>query len=174
MPSIHFLDVTNRDGVQTARTGLSKFGKTMVNFYLGRLGAGRLGHLDGLDRLADDARAVQLAAELVAQHLIRRRDRQVVVLEPELRRALHVTGDRAAPAGEPQVAERAGLRERGLRADVGHLVEQEREADLGLRDAQLAQVEVDHRLAELRQPGPGRLHPVAVRDVEEVDACHVH
>jgi isopropylmalate/homocitrate/citramalate synthase len=38
MPRIHFLDVTNRDGVQTARTGLSKFGKTMVNFYLGRLG----------------------------------------------------------------------------------------------------------------------------------------
>jgi homocitrate synthase NifV len=38
MPKIFFLDVTNRDGVQTARTGLSKFGKTMVNFYLGRLG----------------------------------------------------------------------------------------------------------------------------------------
>src|SRR5438876_12082940 len=38
MPRIHFLDVTNRDGVQTARTGLSKFGKTMVNFYLGKLG----------------------------------------------------------------------------------------------------------------------------------------
>lgn len=38
MPVIHFLDVTNRDGVQTARTGLSKFGKTMVNFYLGRMG----------------------------------------------------------------------------------------------------------------------------------------
>ena len=38
MPSIYFLDVTNRDGVQTARTGLSKFGKVMVNFYLGRLG----------------------------------------------------------------------------------------------------------------------------------------
>ncbi|MEV4160490.1 LeuA family protein [Nonomuraea dietziae] len=38
MPQIHFLDVTNRDGVQTARTGLSKFGKTMVNFYLGRFG----------------------------------------------------------------------------------------------------------------------------------------
>jgi isopropylmalate/homocitrate/citramalate synthase len=30
--------VTNRDGVQTARTGLSKFGKVMVNYYLGRLG----------------------------------------------------------------------------------------------------------------------------------------
>src|SRR3979409_1234587 len=38
MPTIHFLDVTNRDGVQTARTGLSKFGKVMVNFYLGKLG----------------------------------------------------------------------------------------------------------------------------------------
>lgn len=38
MPQIHFLDVTDRDGVQTARTGLSKFGKTMVNLYLGRLG----------------------------------------------------------------------------------------------------------------------------------------
>ncbi len=38
MPAIHFLDVTNRDGVQTARTGLSKFGKTMINFYLGKLG----------------------------------------------------------------------------------------------------------------------------------------
>lgn len=38
MARVHFLDVTNRDGVQTARTGLSKFGKTMVNFYLGRLG----------------------------------------------------------------------------------------------------------------------------------------
>src|SRR5260370_25883239 len=38
MAQIHILDVTNRDGVQTARTGLSKFGKTMVNFYLARLG----------------------------------------------------------------------------------------------------------------------------------------
>ena len=38
MPQVHILDVTNRDGVQTARTGLSKFGKTMVNFYLAKLG----------------------------------------------------------------------------------------------------------------------------------------
>ncbi|MGI9008542.1 MAG: homocitrate synthase/isopropylmalate synthase family protein [Streptosporangiaceae bacterium] len=38
MPQVHILDVTNRDGVQTARTGLSKFGKTMVNYYLARLG----------------------------------------------------------------------------------------------------------------------------------------
>src|ERR687892_247807 len=38
MPHVHLLDVTNRDGVQTARVNLSKFGKTMVNFYLGKLG----------------------------------------------------------------------------------------------------------------------------------------
>ena len=38
MPRIHLLDVTNRDGVQTARVNLSKFGKTMVNWYLGELG----------------------------------------------------------------------------------------------------------------------------------------
>jgi homocitrate synthase NifV len=38
MARIHLLDVTNRDGVQTARVNLSKFGKTMVNFYLGKLG----------------------------------------------------------------------------------------------------------------------------------------
>jgi citrate (Re)-synthase len=38
VPQVHILDVTNRDGVQTARTGLSKFGKTMVNYYLARLG----------------------------------------------------------------------------------------------------------------------------------------
>jgi isopropylmalate/homocitrate/citramalate synthase len=38
MPAVHLLDVTNRDGVQTARVNLSKFGKTMVNFYLGKLG----------------------------------------------------------------------------------------------------------------------------------------
>lgn len=35
---IHILDVTNRDGVQTARIGLSKLQKTMVNLYLSRLG----------------------------------------------------------------------------------------------------------------------------------------
>ena len=43
MPQIHVLDVTNRDGVQTARTGLSKFGKTMVNLYLSSLGAAQSG-----------------------------------------------------------------------------------------------------------------------------------
>ena len=35
---IHIIDVTNRDGVQTARVGMSKLQKTMLNLYLSRLG----------------------------------------------------------------------------------------------------------------------------------------
>src|SRR3990170_2028278 len=38
MPKIHFIDVTNRDGVQTARISLAKLQKTMLNIYLGELG----------------------------------------------------------------------------------------------------------------------------------------
>lgn len=38
MPKIHLLDVTNRDGVQTARVGLSKFQKTMLHWFLSRVG----------------------------------------------------------------------------------------------------------------------------------------
>jgi len=38
MPKIYFLDVTNRDGVQTARLGLSKLEKTFVNIYLNEMG----------------------------------------------------------------------------------------------------------------------------------------
>jgi homocitrate synthase NifV len=37
-PTIHLLDVTNRDGVQTARLGLAKLEKTMINMYLNDLG----------------------------------------------------------------------------------------------------------------------------------------
>ncbi len=36
--TIYLIDVTNRDGVQTARLGLAKLEKTMVNFYLNELG----------------------------------------------------------------------------------------------------------------------------------------
>lgn len=36
--TIYILDVTNRDGVQTARLGLAKLEKTMVNMYLNDLG----------------------------------------------------------------------------------------------------------------------------------------
>jgi hypothetical protein len=38
MPEIYFIDVTNRDGVQTARLGLSKLEKTMLNRYLNAMG----------------------------------------------------------------------------------------------------------------------------------------
>ena len=38
MPGIYFIDVTNRDGVQTARLGLSKLEKTILNLYLNEMG----------------------------------------------------------------------------------------------------------------------------------------
>lgn len=38
MPSIYLIDVTNRDGVQTAKRGLSKLEKTMLNIYLNEMG----------------------------------------------------------------------------------------------------------------------------------------
>ena len=38
MGKIHLIDVTNRDGVQTAKLGLSKLEKTMINMYLNELG----------------------------------------------------------------------------------------------------------------------------------------
>jgi isopropylmalate/homocitrate/citramalate synthase len=38
VPKIYFIDVTNRDGVQTAKLGLSKLEKTMINIYLNEMG----------------------------------------------------------------------------------------------------------------------------------------
>jgi len=38
MPKIYLLDVTNRDGVQTAKLGLAKLEKTMINMYLNEMG----------------------------------------------------------------------------------------------------------------------------------------
>ena len=38
MGRIYLIDVTNRDGVQTARLGLSKLAKTMMNIYLNEMG----------------------------------------------------------------------------------------------------------------------------------------
>ncbi len=38
MPKIYLIDVTNRDGVQTAKLGLSKLEKTMINSYLNEMG----------------------------------------------------------------------------------------------------------------------------------------
>ena len=39
MPKVHIIDVTNRDGVQTAKLGLAKLEKTMINMYLNEMGA---------------------------------------------------------------------------------------------------------------------------------------
>jgi len=38
MPKIYLMDVTNRDGVQTAKLGLAKLEKTMINIYLNEMG----------------------------------------------------------------------------------------------------------------------------------------
>lgn len=38
MAKIYFIDVTNRDGVQTSRLGLAKLQKTMINLYLNEIG----------------------------------------------------------------------------------------------------------------------------------------
>jgi homocitrate synthase NifV len=38
MGKIYIIDVTNRDGVQTAKLGLSKLAKTMINVYLNEMG----------------------------------------------------------------------------------------------------------------------------------------
>ncbi len=38
MPKIYIIDVTNRDGVQTAKLGLAKLEKTMINIYLNEMG----------------------------------------------------------------------------------------------------------------------------------------
>lgn len=38
MGKVYLIDVTNRDGVQTARLGLSKLAKTMLNIYLNEMG----------------------------------------------------------------------------------------------------------------------------------------
>jgi homocitrate synthase NifV len=38
MGKVYFIDVTNRDGVQTAKLGLSKLAKTMINVYLNEMG----------------------------------------------------------------------------------------------------------------------------------------
>jgi homocitrate synthase NifV len=38
MPRVYIIDVTNRDGVQTARIGLAKLEKTIINMYLNEMG----------------------------------------------------------------------------------------------------------------------------------------
>jgi homocitrate synthase NifV len=39
MPKIYFIDVTNRDGVQIAKLGLSKLEKNLIDIYLNGRGS---------------------------------------------------------------------------------------------------------------------------------------
>src|SRR6185437_14618930 len=135
-------------------------------------GAAGLGRVHGAGHLPDDGIAVEPPAELLRQHLLRGGDGQVVVLKAQGQGLLDVGGHAPAPARQQQAAERAGLGQRHLSAHVRNLVEQEREADLGLRHAEPPKVEVHHRLTELGQPGPRGLHAVAVGHVEEVNVRH--
>ncbi len=146
--------------------------RPVLGVHADRLRTAVPGRGDGRRHLADDGSAVQLAAELVRDHLVRGRDRQVVVAQAKRDCLLHVGRDCAAPPGQPQVAEGSGPRKRNVRADVGLFVEEERKPDLGLRYAQLGQVEVDHRLAELGQAGARCLDAVAVGDIQEMDLSH--
>ena len=51
MGKIYFIDVTNRDGVQTANLGLSKLEKTMINMYLNEMGGSPATHpFRGVDK----------------------------------------------------------------------------------------------------------------------------
>jgi hypothetical protein len=91
--------------------------------------------------------------------------RAIPLARPDGHGGLDIGRHGPAPAGKAQVTECASLREGQARPHVGHLVEQEREADLGLGHAQPPQIEVDHHLAELGQARPRGLHPVPVGHV---------
>jgi isopropylmalate/homocitrate/citramalate synthase len=145
MPRIHFLDVTNRDGVQTARTGLSKFGKTMVNFYLGKLGVAQseigfpflfhevpyikaqraladAGAFGGL-RLSGWCRAVEADIERSAPLGLQHLNLSISTSEQMLRNKFRGKIDRAGLISETvkavQTAKQAGAQTVGVNAEDG-------------------------------------------------------
>jgi homocitrate synthase NifV len=145
MPRIHLLDVTNRDGVQTARVNLSKFGKTMVNWYLGRLGvrqseagfpalfhevpylranlalaeAGAFGEL----RLSGWVRAVPGDVEQAAPLGLRHMNLSISTSDQMITNKFKGRLDRAAVINEmvkaTQAAKQAGVRTVGVNAEDG-------------------------------------------------------
>jgi isopropylmalate/homocitrate/citramalate synthase len=145
MPRIHLLDVTNRDGVQTARINLSKFGKTMVNWYLGRLGvrqseagfptlfhevpylranlalaeAGAFGDL----RLSGWVRAVPGDVELAAPLGLRHLNLSISTSDQMITNKFQGRLDRAAVINEmvkaTQAAKQAGVQTVGVNAEDG-------------------------------------------------------
>jgi hypothetical protein len=146
--------------------------RTVLSVHADRLDAALPGRLYGGDHLADDRISIEPAAKLVLDHLVRGRDGQVVMAQSERECGLNVTGECSAPAGEQHWTERASLRQGEIRSYIRSLVEEEREPDFRLRNTETSKVEVDHRLAELRQAGAGRLHPVAVGHVKNVNRWH--
>ncbi len=63
MGKIYLIDVTNRDGVQTAKLGLSKLQKTMINLYLNKMGVSQSEF--GFPTTHHESRYLQANLELV-------------------------------------------------------------------------------------------------------------
>jgi citrate (Re)-synthase len=163
MATIHFLDVTNRDGVQTARTGLSKFGKTMVNFYLGKLGIaqseigfpflfhevpyvranvalGRAGAFGDL-RLSGWCRAITADVDRAAPHGLRHYNLSISTSDQMIAHKFRGRLDRAAIIAEMtaavSAASQAGAQTIGVNAEDGSRTDEGflQEFALAARDA---------------------------------------
>jgi homocitrate synthase NifV len=69
MAKIYFIDVTNRDGVQTARLSLSKLQKTMINMYLNEFGVFQSEF--GFPTTAHETNYLRANLELAAKGILR-------------------------------------------------------------------------------------------------------
>src|SRR6266498_2377903 len=109
MAAVHFLDVTNRDGVQTARINLSKFGKTMVNLYLGNLGLAKAGAFGDL-KLSGWARAVVADVERSVPLGLEHMNLSISTSDQMIRHKFRGRLDRASVLEEMTAAARAAKR----------------------------------------------------------------
>ncbi|MDD5590978.1 MAG: homocitrate synthase [Dehalococcoidales bacterium] len=69
MAKIYLIDVTNRDGVQTAKLGLSKLQKTMINLYLNKMGVSQSEF--GFPTTHHESRYLQANLELVKMGVLK-------------------------------------------------------------------------------------------------------
>ncbi len=69
MGKIYLIDVTNRDGVQTAKLGLSKLQKTMINLYLNKMGVSQSEF--GFPTTHHESRYLQANLELVKMGVLK-------------------------------------------------------------------------------------------------------
>src|SRR6266581_3870164 len=137
MPSIHFLDVTNRDGVQTARTGLSKFGKLRLSGWCravpadveaavavragGSEGAG-LRHYNLSISTSDQMIAHKFRGKMDRAAIIKEMTAAVAVAKAGLRRAGGAPGERRAGGAQEEYSIGVNA-EDGSRTDDGYLLE---------------------------------------------------